>query len=424
MKLSEQHLIEMPVRLAAIGAGNRMRTYMQYVEKNPHAVRLVAVIEPDSVRRNMLADRFGVPQEMRFASDKDFFALPHVADAVVICSPDKFHYPQSLMAIEKGYHILLEKPIARSAEECEEILRRSDEAGVRVSVCHVLRFHAMFLKIKELVASGRYGKIIGITHNEGVGIDRATHSYVRGTMNSEEENTSLLLAKCCHDVDLLLWISGGRCRAVSSFGSLRWFRKENAPASAALRCIDCAEEMQCPFSAVDLYKRRRDWIRNFIPGPGQTVDDVIDNELHEGRYGRCVYHCDNDLVDNQSVMMRMCDGVIISLIINVFTQRDCRNVEIRMSEGEIICDGDTIRARHFRSRETATYDFSHLRKIHAHGGADLALFANFIENLRNQEVPLGAPLQEIIDSHNVIFEAERSRKLGVTLAIGSSADIN
>lgn len=407
----------MPVRIVAVGAGNRTRTYMHYVEANPDKAELVAVVEPDKVRRDFLADRFGIPEEMRFESCEAFFAMQKIADAAIICTPEKLHYDHCMLAIGAGYHILLEKPIAQTYSQCLEIAAKAEEKGLKLSVCHVLRHHPLFIKIKELIESGKYGEIISISHIEEVGIDRDTHSYVRGTMNREKGNNPMLLAKCCHDLDFLLWISGARCSKVSSFGSLRWFRKENAPEGSAERCIDCAIEDKCPYSAIDLYKRRRDWIGNFIPAPGETIDDVIDKELREGRFGRCVYHCDNDVVDNQVVTMEMGNGMLISLILNVFTQRDCRNIEIKMTRGEISCYGDLIRARMFRTRETSTYDYSHLNKIPHHGGADMSVIGNFIESLLNPDLPLTSPLSVALESHRLIFEAERSRHTGKTINI-------
>lgn len=404
-----------PVLIVAIGAGNRMRTYMHYVEQHPEEVRLAAVVEPDKVRRDYIADRYGIPEDMRFADYHDLFKSDVKADAAIICTPEAKHTEPCVLALEAGYHILLEKPIAQTYEDCLMIASKAKEKNLKVSVCHVLRYHPLFRKIKELIDSGKYGKIISIAHVEEVGIDRDTHSYVRGTMNREKENNPMLLAKCCHDLDFLLWISKAKCRKVSSFGSLRWFKEENAPEGSTERCIDCSVEHKCPFSAIDLYKRRRDWIANFIPGPGQTKDDVIDYELREGRFGRCVYHCDNDVVDNQVVSMQMDNGMLITLGLNVFTQRDCRNIEIKLTDGEISCYGDNIEARLFRTRETSSYDFAQLAKIPFHGGADMELMRNFINSINGNEEILVTDIQGALETHRVIFEAERSRNTGQTI---------
>lgn len=393
-----------------------MRTYMHYVEQHPQEVKLVAVVEPDEVRRNSMADRFGLPQECRFDNYRDMFAAKIPAGGVIIATPESQHVEPTVMALDAGYHVLLEKPIAQTYEECVQIAEHARRAGKTVSICHVLRFHPLFLKIKELLDSGRYGEIISIAHTEEVGIDRDTHSYVRGSMNREKESNPLLLAKCCHDLDFLLWIAGVKCHRVSSFGSLRWFRPENAPKDSAERCISCPKECECPYSAVDLYKNRREWIANFIPGPGETVDDVVDRELTSGRFGRCVYRCDNDVADNQVVTMLMENGMLITLTLNIFTQRDCRNIAIKLTEGEITSNGKTVEARHFRSRETMTFDFAQLKRMKFHGGADMALVEDFLRTVRGEQTqPSVTDINGALEAHRVIFKAEESRLSGQTI---------
>ncbi|MDE6587743.1 MAG: Gfo/Idh/MocA family oxidoreductase [Paramuribaculum sp.] len=407
-----------PVSLIAIGAGNRLRTYMHYIETHPDKARLVAVVDPDRVRRDSLAERAGVPPERRYADYHTMFADGIKADAVIVATPENLHFEPAMMALDAGYHLLLEKPVAQSYGECVAIADKARAAGMLVSVCHVLRYYPIFVKIKEMIESGEYGKVISIHHTEEVGIDRATHSFVRGSMNREKDSNPMLLAKCCHDLDLLLWMTGAHCRRVSSFGSLRWFRADNAPTDSAGRCIDCAAEPRCPFSAVDLYRTRGEWTRNFIPAPGETIAQVIDRQLREGPFGRCVYRCDNDVVDNQVVTMQMTDGMLVTLSVNFFTQRDCRDTDIKLTGGEISCDGVTLRARDFKSRRTTTYDFSHLAKMKYHGGADMALINDFVDAVRNGGGRLLTGIDDSLEAHRVIFEAEKSRLTGTTVIFG------
>lgn len=404
-----------PVTLVAIGAGNRMQTYTHYVAQNPGKARLVAVVEPDDTKRNALADRFHVPPGCRFTGYREFFANPVAADAVIIATPENEHFVPAMLALDHGYHVLLEKPIAQTYAQCLAIARKAREKGLKVGVCHVLRYHPLFVRIKDLVDSDRYGRIISIIHTEEVGIDRATHSFVRGGMNREKENNPLLLAKCCHDLDFLLWITGAHCRRVSSFGSLRWFRKENAPEGSADRCTRCSVEARCPFSAVDLYRRRQQWTRGFMPRPGETLEARIEEELDSGPFGRCVYRCDNNVVDTQVVTMQMTDGMLITLDINFFTQRDCRTIGIRLTEGEITCNGLTVEARHFRSRHTSVFDFSYLAGMKYHGGADMALIADFVHAVANPSCRLQTSIEGALEAHRIIFEAERSRLSGMTV---------
>lgn len=405
-----------PVSVVAIGAGNRMRTYMRYVAAHPDKVRLVAVADPDTTRREVLRKQFGLPRKAAFDSYEALFASNIRMQAAFVATPDNEHVRPTLMALDRGCHVLLEKPIAQHYDECEAIAAKSDSKGKLVSVCHVMRYHPMFIHIKKLVESGRYGRIITINHSEDVGIDRTTHSYVRGTLNNEARSNPMLLDKCCHDVDFLLWISGAHCKVLSSLGSRLWFREENAPAGSADRCVNCGIESECPYSAIDLYRTRREWTRNFIAGPTDTVEAMVERQLASGPFGRCVYHCDNDVVDNQVLTMQMTDGTLVTLRMNVFTQCDRRTIDIGMADGQITCDGYTVSARHFRTHRTETIDFSPLSKIGFHGGADVAIVEDFIDSIISGRKPR-TEIHTALEAHRIIFEAERSRHSGFTVTM-------
>lgn len=406
------------VKIVVIGAGNRTNKYLEYAVRHPERLKLVGIVEPVEIRRRLVANKFGVPEDACFSSFDDFFANPIDADAVLIGTPEDKHYEPCMRAIEAGYHILLEKPIAQTKQECLDILEASKRKGVVVGVCHVLRFHPYFMKIKELVDSGELGEIISINHYAEINIDRMTHSYVRGLWSKAKKTNPMLIAKCCHDIDFLLWICGSKCRKVSSFGSLRWFRKENAPAHSPGRCIYCPGEPDCPFSAVNLYKKRKQWIRNFDVPEGQTIDDVIDKELREGAFGRCVYHCDNDVADHQIVNMELEDQTTISFVVNAFTCNDFRGTHIKMTKGEIDGNETTLRVRKFRGNEETVYDFSDLSNQPFHAGADLNIVEEFVNSItRSSEGVLSSTIESSIESHVVCYEAETSRLTNQTILI-------
>ncbi len=245
----------------------------------PDRLQPVAVVDVNDLRRHAFA-RFrtaclqGAMHALRRLLRR-WCRSRHGADL----DPENVHFDPAVKAIDAGYHILLEKPIAQHLEECREIARRARERGVMVGVCHVLRYHPYFAKIREIVASGELGQVVSVNHTAAVGLDRATHSYVRGIFRRVRESNPILLAKCCHDIDFLLWLTGAHCRSLSSFGSLRWFRAENAPAGAGRRCLDCAIESACPFSARDLYYVRRDWVANFDVPKARPLDETILEEL-------------------------------------------------------------------------------------------------------------------------------------------------
>ena len=398
------------ISIVAIGAGNRTNKYLEYVKQHPDKTKLVGVVELNEIRRNKIAEKFNLQPSACFTDYHDFFRSSLKADAVMICTPENMHYEPCMMAIEAGYHVLLEKPIAQTPEECIAIGEAARRKNVIVTVCHVLRYHPYFIKLKELAYSGELGNIISINHRTAVGVDRAAHSFVRGPWRKESETNPMLISKCCHDIDFLLWLTKTRCRKLTSFGSLRWFKSANAPEGSAHRCIDCKVETQCPFSAVDLYRTRRDWIANFDVPQGKNIDEVIEEELEQGLYGRCIYHCDNDVVDHQIVSMEMESEVTINFSMDIFTLEDHRATQICLTEGEIEGDETQIKVRRFRGGEETIYDFSDIKHKPFHAGADLDLMNDFIEAIQTEGKYLRTSIDLSVESHRICFEAERSRK--------------
>ena len=407
-----------PVSIVAIGAGNRTNKYLEYVKQHPDKVKLVGVVELNDIRRKHVADCFSLDASQCFVDYRDFFQQPVEADAVMICTPENMHFGPTMQAIERGYHILLEKPIAQTLEECMLIAQAARKHDVLVSVCHVLRYHPYFMKIKELVDSGELGNIISINHRTSVGLDRTAHGFVRGLWRKEAVTNPMLMSKCCHDIDFLLWLTKTPCRKLTSFGSLRWFKEKNAPEGSAARCVDCKVESRCPFSAVDLYRVRRDWIANFDVPEGKTIDEVIEEQLRYGLYGRCVYRCDNDVVDHQIVSMEMESEVTINFSMDVFTVKDNRETHICLTEGEIDGDETRLKVCRFRGVKEEVYDFSDLAHQPFHAGADLNIVADFIDAIQKNRRNVVTSIEQSVESHRICFEAERSRKEQRTILFG------
>lgn len=398
-----------PVSVVMIGTGNRARKYLDYIIEHPERVTVTAVVEPNRLRRETFARVCNLPQNAVYESADDFFSHERMADAVVIATPDKYHYRQTLQAIEKGYHVLLEKPVAQTADEARDIMLAAERAGVIVNVCYVLHFHPYFIKLRDLVNSGEYGDIVSINHVAPVGVDRACHVYVRGVWNRKEVSGPLFTSKCCHDVDWLMWLTGSRCRSVTSYGSRRHFTCDRAPATASQRCIDCSTEASCPFSAVDLYKRRHAWIDNFDVPDGLTIDDVIDAELQSGPYGRCVYHCDNDVVDRQVVAMEMESGVTVNISVNVFSTLNNRLTTINLTGAEITGDESTITVNTFRPRSTQVFDFSDTLNAPYHAGADLMTIENFVAAIETGRDNSHTSIANAVESQLLCDLIEESR---------------
>ena len=242
-----------PIKLIIIGAGSRGANYAEYAISHPDQAKVVGVADPREHYRMELAARHGIPSDNVFADWRQVAERPRFADAVIVATPDALHAEPAIAFAERGYHILLEKPMAPTAAECRQIAAAAGAIGVMFAVCHVLRYTTYTKKVKAIVTSGRLGEIASIQHLEPVGFWHQAHSFVRGNWRNEAESSSMLLAKSCHDLDWIRHIMGKRCTQVSSFGGLLHFRAENMPEGAADRCLDCAVEATCPYSAPRIY---------------------------------------------------------------------------------------------------------------------------------------------------------------------------
>jgi predicted dehydrogenase len=243
----------MPVTLLIVGAGSRGSTFADWVRRHPGEAQVVAVAEPREAYRDRLAEEHGIPPDRRFADWREAAAAGRMADAVVIATLDREHTEPAVAFAEQGYAMLIEKPLAPTEEECVRIADAVEQAGIVAAVAHVLRYTPYTRLLKQVLDSGAVGEIVSIDHLEPVGFWHQAHSYVRGNWRREEDTGPMLLAKCCHDLDWLGYVVGDRCAAVSSFGGLAHLRPSARPEGAGERCVACAIEPSCPFSARKIY---------------------------------------------------------------------------------------------------------------------------------------------------------------------------
>ena len=394
------------IRLAVIGIGNRAQKYMKYLLQHPEDACITYLVEPNPVRLHQAQDLMHVEADHCFRETEMFLMERHEdVDAVIIASPDDRHFDQCMRCIRHGYHVLLEKPIATTVQQCHTLAEAAAEAGVLVNVCYVLRYHPMCQKVRQLVREGQLGRIMSINYTNSIGLDRTLHTYVRGFWSRKETSCPVVLAKCCHDVDYLLWLCGSPVKSVSASGKLTWFKQENAPEGSATRCIHCSIEKDCPFSAIDMYQRRRVWISNFPIPQGQTLDQVLQTEMVQGRFGRCVYHCHNDVSDHKVMWMELEDESTICMTMDFFTHKDGRRFFIQCAMGEIEVMYDQVHVHYFNHRPDEHYDFSRVLTSPLHGNADMYIMRNFIAAIQGKE-PLVAPISEALESHLICFEAE------------------
>ena len=269
----------------------------------------------------------------------------------------------------------------------------------------MLRFMSLYRKVKELLESGIIGRITGVSHQEFVGIDRMLHTFVRGYWNRADMAAPSFVSKCCHDVDMLLWATGAKIKQVQSAGSLAWYRPENAPEGSTERCIDCPVEPHCSYSAVDMYLRRGVWTRNFPVPDGKTLEEVLEEQMRTGRFGRCAFRCDNDVADRQLVTLTATDGMLLTIEMNALTRREGRETVISGTRGELLVSGQVIGVRDRSGSLIQTLDFSPEAALPYHAYADLLLVEDFIRAVATPERFPAVTLDDSLESHRICFLA-------------------
>lgn len=408
-------------KLTAIvaGFGQRGERYCQYALECPEELQIVAAAEANSQILKKAQKIHNIPDELAFDDWKKLASLDKMADFAIISTQDRMHTEPALAFIEKGYDLLLEKPMSPFPEECKAIMEAAEKKGVRVIVCHVLRFGPFWNEIKSIIDSGRIGTIMSVIHMENVGLLNNSHSFIRGNWKYTEESSPMILAKCCHDTDLLQWLIGKECKKVQSFGSRTHFTPENKPQGAPDRCTsNCPYLDTCPYNAIKTYYNyREDPVRRqTITGIVNPSDEQVWAALENGDYGKCVYACDGDVVDHQVVNMEFEDGCTAHLTMNGFNKGG-RFIRIFGTKGEI--EGDmgacTIKLFDFSTGNTEEISTmkvgQHIES--GHGGGDRGIVADTVKFLRGDGKSKGiCDVRTSYISHLIAFAAEESRLTG------------
>ncbi len=406
------------ITVAIAGLGSRgLDTYARCMEHHPDRVELVAIADIRKDRVDVAAARYGIAPDMCFDSVQSMLKAPKLADVLFICTPDDLHYQPAIDALHLGYHLLLEKPAARSVAECRHIAELAAEKQRHVIVCHVLRYTVFFQTIKTLIEEGAIGDIMNVEGIERVAYWHQAHSFVRGNWHVAADTTPMILAKCCHDMDMLLWLTGKRCERVTSFGHLSHFTRENMPSGAPERCTDgCPHADACVYNAerfyLDRFEKKGDrWPVNVV-APEPTRDKIL-TALRNGDYGRCVYRMDNDVVDHQVVSLQLADGVIAAYTMTAFTATGGRVMRLCGTAGEIHADMECniIRVMPFGG-ETREIDVRELTDdFSGHSGGDGRMIADYLDLLEGGELsPALTTIANSVESHYVALAAEESRK--------------
>ena len=401
-----------PVTSILIGAGLRGGyVYSQYALDYPNEFKIVAVAEPDPDRRAIFSKKHNIPKEFQFKSYKDLLKKDKIADCAMVCTQDQMHFEPVITALKKGYHVLCEKPMSPYKDEIIKMGKVAKEYDRILSICHVLRYSPFFSKIKALLVENKIGRLMTIQHIEEVGYWHHAHSFVRGNWRNSEESSPMILQKCCHDMDILLWLADSSCKKISSFGNLSYFSKENAPDGAPLYCMDgCAHYDECPFYAPRFYLEHSKAIED---GLIYAITDYTDSEhiidaLKKGPYGRCVFHSDNTVVDHQTVEIEFCNQVTASFLMTAFTNKCARRIRLMGTKGEIKGDMEAgiIEVTEFINGT------NEIIKLHTptkgHSGSDMNMMKDFVRIIgEGRKGKTNADIS--VESHLMALAAEEAR---------------
>lgn len=402
------------MKIAIIGYGGRGRLYSDILKNNQEA-EIIAICDCDKDKLTLAKKELGMQDNALYASENDFFAQDKMADILFVCTQDELHFGHAIKGLEKGYDLLLEKPIACSMEECRAIEAKAKELNRNIFVCHVLRYTPFYMEIKKQLDSGKFGRVISLSTTENVAYWHQAHSYVRGNWNNDNRATPMIIAKCCHDLDLISWFMDDICESVSSFGSLSVFKTENAPKDSAEYCLDCTLKATCPYSAEKIYikdraeKGKLGWPCDIIVNE-PTVEKLY-TALKTSKYGKCVYKCDNNVVDHQVVNLQFTNGGTAQLTMTAFSEECFREIRLHCENGDIAGNMiDNVLTCNIFGKESYKVDVNIVSDTdYGHGGGDLGMMETLIDFYKG-ESKLNTTITESMQSHYMGFAAEESRK--------------
>ena len=409
--------ITRPLDGIIVGGGNRGWLYAQYARTNPEAMRIVGLAEPIPIRREKFRAALALDDARVFTTWEHVFERPKFADFVIVTTMDGLHYAPAMRAMEMGYHVLLEKAIAQSWAQCQDILAQARKHRRIVGICHVLRYAPYFMKMRDVIRGGEIGDIVSVQHLEPIGNIHMSHAFVRGNWRNEKESTPILLSKSCHDLDLFHWMLARPCRKVSSFGQLTYFTRAHAPAGSAARCTDgCPLEKECPYSAPRIYVRDRTWDVGHVIDLQPWDEAKLMAALRRGPYGRCVFQCDNDVADHQVVNLEFDGGTTVAFSMEAHTTDMGRRTRVMGTRGDIVGDEQVLTVNDFSARKAVAYKAADLAAGYAgggHGGGDRRLVRDFLQAVyQDNPALLSSTIEDSMESHRIGFEAEKSRRGG------------
>lgn len=404
------------MKYIVIGAGSRGTVYGNWAHENGIEIAAVAELRPDRLAE--AGKQWNVPENMLFTDASTLFSLGKIADAAIIATMDRDHYCHVMAALDCGYDILLEKPISPDPKECLEIEAKANALGRKITVCHVLRYTNFFGTLKNILSSRELGKVVAIKHSENIGNFHMAHSFVRGNWRNDTLSSPIIMQKSCHDLDILLWLTGAHCTRVAAFGSLSYFKEDNAPAGSADRCNICPVAGNCRFEAKKCYLPTLGTWPTDVVCLEQTEESLLE-ALKTSPYGRCVYRCDNNVCDHMSMILEFDNGVTATFSLTAQTSPCHRNIHIMCEDGEIIAD-DGKRQIQVRKHVSSPSDTFEEKTIHVrtnssgHGGGDAGIMEDFTASL-SASVDTRSSISASVESHLMACAIEHARKTGTVV---------
>ncbi len=400
------------MKVAIIGYGGRGNNYGIILRRKN--IEICAVCDIDENKLKLAQKDLDVPSEGLYNNEDEFFAKGKIADILLVCTQDNLHKRHAIKGLQAGYDLLLEKPISTSIKNCKEIADWANKLNKKVFIFHVLRYAPFFNIIKKELETGKFGKVISINLSENVAFWHQAHSYVRGNWRNDKTSTPMIIAKCCHDLDLIAWFMGEKCTAVSSFGALNLFKEENAPEGSANYCLDCRYNKECEYSAERFYIKERaengrlGWPCDIVVS--EPTKEKLYQALKDGPYGKCVYKCDNNVVDHQVVNMQFKSGATAHLTMTAFTKENYRRIHVYCEHGEIYGNmTDSLLHINLFGKEEKVVDAKLECNSYGHGGGDEKMLDDMINYLSGKECKGLTSIDTSIQSHIIGYNAEKSR---------------
>ena len=398
------------ISVSCIGLGMRGSVYLELLSKKEE-YEIVSLCDKDVTKLDYYQKLYNVKKELAFSDENEFFQAKR-SDLIIIATLDKDHLSHLLKSLKLDYpNILCEKPFCTTLDEIKQVMDEKKKHQTKIFVCHVLRYAPAFLKAKELIDEGEIGELKAIDALERVGLAHQAHSYVRGVFRREEFSSPMIMAKCCHDLDLLVWYADSLCQSISSTGSLSYFTKDNQPPQASNRCKTCKYKGSCYFDCYHQYFHELTWGKMYVTNVRPLSDEAVIEALDNNQYGRCVFDCDNDVVDNQVSMMTFNNNITATLRMSAFFPRDGRRYDFLGTKGEIVLDEYEGKLTLYQlNKKISSWEISSLvDSLSGHGGGDRGLIDALYEEIMSDDNRNETSIEYSLESHLMALFAEESR---------------